>query len=273
MDLGDLVKYYQNTQSSEEKTSSDNAHPFKNSSGPSSHYPKYVPYDQKNAPKYNVNKKKPKPPPRPIKQNSKNSLNLRCDSCDIYFKDQKLYDSHIATHIPCEYEGCSFSTTPVLMRIHNLLHVNNMLTKLETPEEIEKYREERRKRFPTKASIEAKKVLQPDDNNKGAGSKVEKTSKKKKRLCKYFKMGNCKKGEDCLFSHQMKRPKNEDEEENDDDLPVHVKRKLRRPQPVDPNTLLSNIVQVAQKKERRAILQCIAYIVSNNFFNPNSEKK
>lgn len=268
MNLGDLVSYYKDSKSND--NSSTSSHPFaSHSATPTNNsYPKFVPYNDKgSSSKFVMNKKKPKTTPPVLHKENKDNI-IRCDSCDIYFKDKNLYDTHIASHVTCDYEGCGYSTSQVLMKIHQVLHANNMLTKLETPEQIEKYREERRKRFPTKANIEAKKG--DDDSKSLLNNNANKNSKKKRRLCKYFKFGKCKKGDDCPFSHQVKRQKqsdNDDEEEDDDDLPVHVKRKLRRPKPVDSSLLLENIVKASQQKERKAILQCISYIVANNFFD------
>jgi hypothetical protein len=84
---------------------------------------------------------------------------FHCEPCDKAFKQQKFYDAHMATHIPCSYEGCKFSAVKAIMKSHELIHMKNMFNKLETPEEIERYREERRKRFPTQETVAKRKVL------------------------------------------------------------------------------------------------------------------
>jgi len=62
----------------------------------------------------------------------------------------------LENHIKCPYEGCNFSAVKAVMKSHELIHIRSMFSKLETPEEIERYREERRKRYPTAENIQKK---------------------------------------------------------------------------------------------------------------------
>jgi hypothetical protein len=79
-----------------------------------------------------------------------------CEPCEKDFKQKKFYDAHMKQHLPCPYEGCNFTAVRGVLKMHEIMHMKNMLAKLETPEEVERYRAERRKRYPTLENIRKK---------------------------------------------------------------------------------------------------------------------
>jgi hypothetical protein len=106
--------------------------------------------------------------------------------------------------------------TPQLQKRNASLHLEDL-------EELEKWKAERRKRFPSRSnSTEPAKEEKPtntEDAEEGELAESEKcaetegvpdarVSKKpvKKRPCKYFAAGTCKNGDSCAFAHEKAAP-------------------------------------------------------------------
>ena len=76
-------------------------------------------------------------------------LPFSCDLCDRSFKSKDLLDQHTSEHVPCGINGCKFVAHPKIVEKHvQMQHETGLaekIMKLTTPEEIAKWKEERRK--------------------------------------------------------------------------------------------------------------------------------
>jgi hypothetical protein len=99
-----------------------------------------------------------------------------CESCDKEFTNQGSYDAHCANHEQCRHPDCTFSGTKRVVIAHyhskhgqfsgsgfKVIEVEGQKFRVllgTSPEEVEQWREERRKKFPTAANTEKKKVIE-----------------------------------------------------------------------------------------------------------------
>lgn len=95
-------------------------------------------------------------------------------------------------------------------------------------------------------------------------------------MCPYFVSGHCRRGKKCKLFHdkKSKRAQKKKSQTNDDENAIdrkeNQKGKLYLPKPLfggEKGTLLKKLLEDEINFEENIILQCIHYIVTNNFFD------
>ncbi|XP_074657847.1 FMR1-interacting protein NUFIP1-like [Tubulanus polymorphus] len=89
-----------------------------------------------------------------------------CETCDRGFKQEDKYKEHCDQHVKCSIDGCMYTAAPKLVKLHHQWQHKTgfakKIWKLESAEDIEKWRAERRKNYPTKENVERKKKLEQE---------------------------------------------------------------------------------------------------------------
>lgn len=114
-------------------------------------------------------------------QQNGNASAFWCEKCERGFRTQDFLENHVEEHEKCFFEGCKYEAHTTLVQKHiETQHNTGLFQKIgtvETEEDIEKWREERRKRYPTKTNIELRQKAQEERLKRG-----ERLEKSKKRF-------------------------------------------------------------------------------------------
>ncbi|KAG6455822.1 hypothetical protein O3G_MSEX009409 [Manduca sexta] len=98
--------------------------------------------------------------PRPAQMLQNANLEHWCETCDRGFPTENLLIEHKSQHQKCNIDGCQFVAHPKVITKHiQMQHSSGLFKKisnLNNPEEIKKWREERKRNFPTRSNIEKK---------------------------------------------------------------------------------------------------------------------
>jgi len=114
------------------------------------------------------NAQAPKRQPTSAKRTS-NQWN--CRNCDRDFFSEDALEAHVAEHETCGVDGCPYTAHPQLVLNHyktqHLTGLAGKVWKVQTPEEIAKWREERKRNFPTVARVAQRKLEMRERKKRG----------------------------------------------------------------------------------------------------------
>lgn len=109
---------------------------------------------------------------------------LTCDSCDRNFQHTLAYERHMKEHIVCNIDGCTFTAHEKIVAVHvKTQHATGLYYKIcnmSTPEDIKRWKEERRKYYPSKENIVKRQEKQQEMLARGERLAKNKNSSKDK---------------------------------------------------------------------------------------------
>ncbi|XP_041482557.1 nuclear fragile X mental retardation-interacting protein 1-like isoform X2 [Lytechinus variegatus] len=123
-----------------------------------------------------------------------------CDVCDRGFQSDEQLKVHIAEHVECKEKDCRFVGHPKVVKMHHKLQHGPGCKKirwLDTAEDIEKWRNERKRNFPTAENI-AKKQSKTEQRTK-QGNVLE-----TKKFGKFKKTHRGQRGQKSRERHRLK---------------------------------------------------------------------
>ncbi|CAK1603115.1 unnamed protein product [Parnassius mnemosyne] len=96
----------------------------------------------------------------PVSSSAQINYQFWCETCDKGFQTLLLLNNHKLQHEKCNIDGCQFVAHPKIITKHiQMQHSTGLyekIAKLNNPEEIQKWREERKRKYPTKQNQEKK---------------------------------------------------------------------------------------------------------------------
>lgn len=108
-----------------------------------------------------------------------------CELCDWNFYSVAKLEQHKAEHRKCEIDGCTFEGHQRIVEKHiEMQHktgLYNKLKNLQSDEDIAKWREERRKKYPSAKNVELRRKAQEEQMQRG-----ERITKDKSRFGQRF---------------------------------------------------------------------------------------
>lgn len=172
-------------------------------------------------------------------QNDSNSF--WCDACERGFPTEFSLNEHIHQHEKCCFDGCSFEGYAELLKKHiEMQHDSGLfqkINKVETEEDIERWREERRKRYPSKENVELRRLAQEAKRKRG------------ERLTQSKKKFGDKRERRGMHNHNQA----EGIERPVDNNKTKRNNRLRRRKPHKPNTNQNKVVNRSNECEKAEI--------------------
>lgn len=80
----------------------------------------------------------------------------KCKNCSRAYSEKIHYDNHVRSHKKCQHPGCDFEAIHKVLNDHILVHTIPKELFFDSPEDIAKWREERRRNYPTREAIQRK---------------------------------------------------------------------------------------------------------------------
>lgn len=140
-----------------------------------------------------------------------------CEVCDRSWVTPEELEVHLSEHITCHFEGCCFKAAPKIVALHvKLQHDSGIFEKIvksSNKEDIEKWREERKRNFPTLQNIEKKLAEHKEMEERGERIEPNIKSFTRNKLMNSKEKGNT---DEKKFNNKRKRNKSKNFKNNPD---------------------------------------------------------
>lgn len=106
-------------------------------------------------------------------------MKTSCDTCERDFFSVAQYQKHMSEHRVCGIEGCTFTAHDKIIEKHiKMQHYTGLYYKIcsmNTPEDVEKWVQERKKKYPSKEHIAERYKRQEEILKRGERIQERKT--------------------------------------------------------------------------------------------------
>lgn len=137
-----------------------------------------------------------------------------CDTCDRVYYSYDAINNHMKEHKVCGIEGCTFTAHSKIVEKHIMMqHKSGLYDKIKkvvTEEDILKWREERKKNYPTVENVERKRKLM--DEMYKRGERIFPNQKKLRRSKRYRCTEKVKESNEEELLKQLDKLENKAEE-------------------------------------------------------------
>ncbi|KAJ3223166.1 hypothetical protein HK099_001468 [Clydaea vesicula] len=230
---------------------------------------------------------------------------LECKNCEKKFQQQSQLDAHLKSHVnctECDFVGLKKFVDDHITEVHKIQSQPNMTHHkkkfvIETEEEIKKYIEDRKKKYPTDSNVSRKLEETEAKKRKNESKHMSnlKNEKKQKLIeknihCPVFVSGNCTKGQLCEFLHEIpssiskadtlnleenvegnNRKKKNNKSRKNNKKKEHENFKVQNITDGKRKNLLKMLLEPEIKRERNIIFQFCKYLVKTNFLKDTSD--
>ncbi|RZC38386.1 NUFIP1 domain containing protein [Asbolus verrucosus] len=138
---------------------------------------------------------------------------LFCDVCEQDFYSQERYERHISEHRVCGLDGCQYTADEKMIENHiRMQHTTGLYEKIRnvsTPEDIAKWIEERKMRYPTKENVQKRYERQEEMLKRGEkiGERKNRFGRDKTRLSRITQKRPLKRKKVTVSKTVQEKPK------------------------------------------------------------------
>ncbi|XP_059060544.1 FMR1-interacting protein NUFIP1 [Achroia grisella] len=191
-----------------------------------------------------------------------------CETCDRNFNNADLLEKHKKQHEKCNIDGCQFVAHPNVITKHiQMQHSSGLYKKIanvNNPEEIKKWIEERKKKYPTLNNIEKKTAQIKEKIERGEKMGLQKNYK----LHNNYKQPDTKRKHDYSYNNNSRHRQNLPQSFSKDQMGVqpvitskHINKKITK----------DNLLSISNNERKLKPFKGIQDLTENSDTNEETE--